>query len=95
MGNVITHKQARERLKESSDFQTRSCHLLAFKKKCWYIHCGEQYGEFLKKEKLLTTIGSSNPTPGHISEENHNPERYMYPSTHCNTIYKNQDKEAT
>ena len=31
----------------------------------------------------------------HLSRENHNLKRYMYPSVHCNTIYNSQDKEAT
>ena len=34
---------------------------------------------FLKKQ-------SSNPTPGHIHRENHNPKRYMHPNVHCSTI---------
>ena len=32
---------------------------------------------FLKKTKYRTTRWSSNPTPGHISRENHNSKRYM------------------
>ena len=36
-------------------------------------------------------IWSSNPTPRHISRENHNSERYMHPSVHCSTIHKSQD----
>ena len=35
-----------------------------------------------KKTKYRTTIGSSNPTPGHLSEENHSSKRCMHPTTH-------------
>ena len=37
----------------------------------------------------------SNPTTGHISGENVNSKRYMYPNVHKSTIYNSQDKEAT
>ena len=53
----------------------------------YYSHYGEQYGDSLKK--------NSNPTPGHISRENHSSRRYMHPSVHCSTIYNSQDMEAT
>ena len=43
------------------------------------------------KTKNRTTIWSCNPTPRHISRENHNSERYMHPSVHCSTIHKSQD----
>ena len=46
---------------------------------------------FLKKTKHTATIGSSNPTSGHISRENHNSKRYMHPNVHCSTIYNSQD----
>ena len=36
------------------------------------------------KDRII--IRSSNPTPGHISEENHNLRRYSYPNVHCSTI---------
>ena len=32
------------------------------------------------------TIRSSNPTPRHLSGENHNSERYMHPNVHCSII---------
>ena len=35
----------------------------------------------------LTDWWSSNPTPGHISTENHNLKRYMHLTFHCSTIY--------
>ena len=37
---------------------------------------------FLKKTKSRTTIWPCNPTPGHISGENHDPNRYMCPNVH-------------
>ena len=51
--------------------------------------------EFPPKTKNRATILSRNPTPGHISGENYNLERYMCPNTHCNTIYNSQDIETT
>ena len=53
--------------------------------------------KFLKKNynKNRATIWSSNPTPVHISGENHNSKRYMHPNVHCSTIYNSQDMEAT
>ena len=40
--------------------------------------------------KTRTNIRSSNPSPGHISEEKHGPKKYMHPN-----VYNNQDIEAT
>ena len=60
----------------------------------WFNHYGEQYGGSLKT-KNRATIWSSYPTPGHISEENHNSKQYMHPSVHCSMIYNSQDMEAT
>ena len=60
----------------------------------WYSHYGERYGGSLKN-KNRATIRSSNPTPRHISGENHNSKIYMYPNIHCSTIYSSQDMEAT
>ena len=37
---------------------------------------------FLKKLK----VEPSNPTPGHIAEENHNSKGCMHPDVHCSTI---------
>ena len=45
--------------------------------------------------KIKLLYDSRNPTPGHISKENHNLKRYMHPNVHCSTIYNNQDMEAT
>ena len=47
------------------------------------------------KTKNRATIWSSNPTPGHISGENHNSKGYTHPSVHCSTIYNSQDMETT
>ena len=60
----------------------------------WYSHYGEQYGGS-QNTKNTTTIWSSNPTPGHISGENHNSKWYMHRNFHCSTIYNSQDMEAT
>ena len=35
------------------------------------------------------------PTPGLLSEENHDLKRYMCPSVHCSIIYNSQDMETT
>ena len=51
--------------------------------------------EFPQNTKNRATIWSSNPTPGHISQENHNLKRCMYLNIHCNTIRNSQDMEAT
>ena len=40
------------------------------------------YGGSLKT-KYRTTIPSSNPTPGHLSKENHKLKRYLHPNIHC------------
>ena len=61
----------------------------------WCSHYGEQYGGSLKKLKNRVAIWSSNPTPGHISRENHTSKRYMYPNVRCSTTYDSQDMEAT
>ena len=47
-----------------------------------------------QKTKSRITICSSNPTPGHLSRENHDSKRYVYPSVHCSTIYNSQDMET-
>ena len=48
-----------------------------------------------QKSKNRITIRPSNPIPGCISGEKHNLKRYMHPNVHCNTVYNNQDIEAT
>ena len=40
-------------------------------------------------------VGSSNPTPGHVSGENHGSKGYLHPSVHCRGVYNSQDMEAT
>ena len=47
------------------------------------------------KTKNRTAIWSSNPTPGHTSEETHGLKGYMHLSVHCSTVYNSQDMEAT
>ena len=47
------------------------------------------------KTKNRTIMWSCNPTPGHVSRENHNLKRHMYPNVHRRTIYNSQDMEAT
>ena len=39
--------------------------------------------EMPQKTKHRITIWSSNPTPGHLSRENHDLQRYMYSNVHC------------
>ena len=58
----------------------------------WSNHYGKQYGDS-SKNKNRTTIRSSNPTPRHLSRENHNSKRYMCPNVHFSTIYNSQDME--
>ena len=40
----------------------------------WYNHYGEE-DEVPQKTKCRTTIGASNPTPGHIPRQNHNSKK--------------------
>ena len=57
----------------------------------------ENSTEVPQKTKNRTTIGSSNPTPGHPGK----PEKTIIqkdtcnPSVHCSTIYNSKDMEAT
>ena len=51
--------------------------------------------EVLQKTKNRTTILSSNPTPGYISQQKYNSKRYMYPYVHNSTIHNSQDVETT
>ena len=48
-----------------------------------------------QKTKSRIIIGSSNPTPGYISGENHNSKRYIHPYLHCSTIHNSQDMGTT
>ena len=62
----------------------------------WYSHCGEQFGDSLKKKpKNRVAICSSNSTPGHTFRWNSNSKRHMHPNVHCSTIYNSQGMEAT
>ena len=49
----------------------------------------------LRKTKHRTPIWSSNPTPGHLSRENHDSQRHMCSNVHCSTICNSQDMETT
>ena len=51
--------------------------------------------EVPQKTENRVTICSINPTPGHISGQNYNSERYMYPCIHSSIIHDNQEMEAT
>ena len=53
----------------------------------------ENSTEVSLKIRNRATIRSSNPTPGHISGENHNSKRCMHLSVHCSTIYNSQDEK--
>ena len=44
--------------------------------------------------KNRVTLWSSNPTPGQISGENYNLEKYMHPNVHSSTICNSQNMEA-
>ena len=41
--------------------------------------------EIPQKSQNWTTIWSGNPTPGHLSRENHDSKRHPYSSVHCST----------
>ena len=49
----------------------------------------------LEKKKYQRSMIFLKITPGHISEENCNLNRYLHPSVHCCIIYNSQDMEAT
>ena len=51
--------------------------------------------EIPQKTKNRTTIWSRNPSPGHLSRENHHSKRHVYSNIHCSTIYNNQEMETT
>jgi len=48
-----------------------------------------------QKTKYRTTVWSSNPTPGHISDKTFTQKRYMHPYVYCSTIHNTQDMETT
>ena len=58
----------------------------------WYSYYGEQYRG--SSENYKTTISSSNPTPWHISRENHTWKGYIETNIPCNTIYNSQEMKA-
>ena len=58
----------------------------------WIFHC---WATSEAQVFLLLSLKSSNPTPGHISRENHGLKGYMHPSIHCSTVYNSQGMEAT
>ena len=51
--------------------------------------------EVPQKTEHTTTIGSSNPTPGHLSGQNYNSTRPMHPSVLRSTIHNSEDMEIT
>ena len=51
--------------------------------------------EIPQNNRSRITILSNNPTPRHLSSENHNLKRYMHSNIHGNTIYNSNDMEAT
>ena len=61
----------------------------------WYRHYGKTVMETAEKMKSRATIWRCDPTPKHISGENHNSKRYTYHNIHCSTIYNSQDMKAT
>ena len=50
--------------------------------------------EVPQKTKNRFAISPSSPTPGDISRQSDNSERYMHPCVHS-TVYNSQDMEAT
>ena len=46
---------------------------------------------FCKKTKNRIIILSSNPTPGHLSGENHHLKRCMHSSVHCSTAHNSSE----
>ena len=53
--------------------------------------------EVPQKIKNITTIQSSNSTPGYLSKENKNTnsKRYIHRNVHSSIIYNSQDMEAS
>ena len=51
--------------------------------------------EVPQKTKNRITIWSSNPTPGHITREKHNPKGYICSSINCSAIHNSEDMETT
>ena len=67
--------------------------------KCFFL-CNfffEQCGELphCSKKKNWATLWPYNPTPGHISREKHNSERFIHSSVHTSIVYNSQDMEAS
>ena len=60
----------------------------------WYNHYGKQYGG-TSKTIHRTTIWPSNPTPGHLSQQNFHSKRYMHPYVQSSTLFNSQDMETT
>ena len=55
---------------------------------------GSTVWKFKKLKIELPYDPPSNPTPGHISGENHGSKGYMHPSVHCSAVYSSEDMEA-
>ena len=74
-------------------------HLLYFDRSLSYI--SNKFSVFLNyrtrriaSNKKQHAIWSSSLTPEHLSGENHNLKRYMYPNIQCITIYSSKDIKA-
>ena len=50
--------------------------------------------ELPHKTKNKATIGSNNPTPGHISGQNYNSKRDRHPYVHSSAIHNSQDMKT-
>ena len=67
---------------------------------CWWdCNCGaatmENSMEGPQNIKNRITISSNSPTPGNISRQNYNSDRYMHPYVHSSTIHNSQNMETT
>ena len=71
--------------------------------KCWrgcgekgnFLHCSTMENSMKIPQKSRIIIWSRNPTPGHISGQNYNAKRYIYPYVHSSSIHKGEDMETT
>ena len=59
----------------------------------WCSHHEKQYGG-VSKTKNRVPMWSSNPIPMHISRQNYNSKRYIYPYVHS-TIHNSQDMKQS
>ena len=60
----------------------------------WHSHYKRQSPNARKKKKTRElSLEFDIPTPGPISQENHNSVRHMHPNIHCSTTYNSQNTE--